>query len=321
MKRLLAAALLLASFGCADPDPPSLSPDRVAASESAREYLALNIPPTAVLESRQDGLHLREDTVIEIGDRRAEITRVVTEGVYIRIAEPLPPGHYNLRVSYERLLVGTDALVVTPDGQFDAGAMPDGGVQDAGVAPMDAGSDGGRRDSAMPPPDAGTGAGPPDAGAATETCNGLDDDGDSEIDEDDVCPCPRVQHGPRVYLACAERLGWTEARDECDGLGYHLVIINNSTEQDRVWSFAEAEIGAMDIWLGMDDQTDEGEYHWIDGTAAWTDGSPRGYSNWRDGDPGSRALQDCVEFDGATGGEWADNFCVSRLPYVCEARD
>ncbi len=113
-----------------------------------------------------------------------------------------------------------------------AGTPPsDAAPMDAGVTPEphDAAPAGGMPTEPPPPP--------PPAPTSSETCNGLDDDGDGEVDEDFLCPLGTTGEicvttcGANGYRLCeAPMCGWGEAcytfpedcsntiDDDCNGL-------------------------------------------------------------------------------------------------------
>ncbi|MEC7520094.1 MAG: lectin-like protein [Myxococcota bacterium] len=220
-----------------------------------------------------------------------------------------------------------DAAIVDADaGRSDAGPF-DGSVPDA--APMDAARpDGGLPDAGLPDagvPDAGLpDAGLPDTGlpdtgvCLVETCNGVDDDCDGQIDEMSVCGCPAETRGGSTYLFCTSpERRWDDARTYCMTRGYDLAILNDMAEDRWVWARTTGD----DTWIGLHDMRAEAEYEWVDGTVIWAGGAARGFTNWRGGVPEDTASQDCAQMDGdSSPGQWADHPCSDPLPFVCETR-
>jgi len=216
-------------------------------------------------------------------------------------------------------------------------ACPDAGAEtpDAGEAPVDAGGPGGDAggptedagdpmvDAGDPGGDAGVDAGAPDAGplCEAEVCDGEDDDCDSRIDEGAGCPCPVLQ-GPsgNAYLICdraeADELGWTQARAECEAVGYALVEIDDAAEDAFVYAAIDSR-GLGTTWIGLNDR--DTEMTWV-----WLDGTPLGYEHWDAGEPndGSGSGEDCAVIMTAPpsrASEWDDRTCSDGYDYVCEA--
>jgi hypothetical protein len=99
-----------------------------------------------------------------------------------------------------------------------------------------------------------------------ETCNGVDDDCDTRVDEDvcGTCRAERREGYHRDYLICpSPGLFWQEARDQCVLWGYDLVIIEDAWEKD----YLRALIGGFDYWwIGLRNRA--GVNYWVDDTAA-----------------------------------------------------
>jgi hypothetical protein len=120
----------------------------------------------------------------------------------------------------------------------------------------------------------------------------------------------------RSYLFCIART-WNEARTYCTMRGYDLTIVNDAAEDAWIWSTNVTYNGAVDTWMGLEDMAVNGTYVWVDGTTAWSGGAQT-YVDWRNGVPEDLDTEDCIEFDGPSGGQWADGVCSENLPFVCE---
>jgi hypothetical protein len=144
-----------------------------------------------------------------------------------------------------------------------------------------------------------------------ETLNGLDDDCDGEIDEDQPAPsgCDWLSYQDSRYLACQDDDDWNAALADCTGWGYHLATVGDAAETQ---------------FLG-DTLFDNNEYYWWIGlwdstmtnTWVWQDGDPSGYRNWRSGEPGTPNSDDCVDLR-EDWDNWGNRNCNNNLPYVCE---
>jgi len=147
---------------------------------------------------------------------------------------------------------------------------------------------------------------------ATETCNAVDQDCDSLIDDGPgVCPCPVEHQGDHAYAFCDTPAPWLYASVVgCGVFGYDLVKIESAVEDDWVTATA-LSYNTNPWWMGLNDRA-------IDGTWQWADGSSASYFGWAPGRPTTAAGNnaDCVQI-GATG--WVDSPCFNSRRFVCEA--
>ncbi len=90
---------------------------------------------------------------------------------------------------------------------------------------------------------------------------------------------------------------WPNAEAEANSLGGHLVTINDADEQDWVFDTFVATIPASaprdQIWIGLNDASQEG-------TFVWSSGEPVTYTNWASGEPSGDG--DFVLMRGVSGG-------------------
>lgn len=140
-----------------------------------------------------------------------------------------------------------------------------------------------------------------------ESCDGLDNNCDGDIDELG-CPatCRGVIYGGNGYMFCDAELDWWTAKQECETDGMHLAKIDNS--QENTFLGDEAYQGSSSlIWTGGYDDPSDG---WV-----WYDGSPFGWINWASGEP-APGKRDCTQLlDDYT---WGTKLCDSSARYVCE---
>jgi hypothetical protein len=147
----------------------------------------------------------------------------------------------------------------------------------------------------------------------SESCNGQDDDCDGLTDEEG-CPCPVYTFGGHMYMFCTPTANFAVARDTCAKSRYHLVKIENTTENKFIVDTAKA-INNATWWIGLNDQAVEGTYVWLDGSDAafltWTVGAPN--------NGGWRGNQDCaLILDIFAGYNWNDAACTDQARFVCE---
>jgi len=151
--------------------------------------------------------------------------------------------------------------------------------------------------------------------AETESCNGIDDDCDDVADDSSVCPCDVEYYSSdylNPYMFCSSAQAWTTAQSECDSYGYHMLTIDDATEDSWVDTTADS-YSTSKWWFGLNDRDSEG-------TFTWEDGSSSTYTNWRSGEPNdSNSNEDCAQLNRWTDGTWNDEPCSSSFYYICEA--
>ena len=69
---------------------------------------------------------------------------------------------------------------------------------------------------------------------------------------------------------------WTDSQSEALTLGGNLVTVNDAVE--NAWLFSTFSGVDKPLWLGLTDQTTEGNF-------AWISGEPFSFSNWSSGEP------------------------------------
>lgn len=131
----------------------------------------------------------------------------------------------------------------------------------------------------------------------------------------EYCPCLVEENAGRRYLFCSDAVTWSEGRDKCRGFGFDLARIESAAEQAFIWSIAGPTGG--EYWIGLNDRD-------IEGTFAWSDGTPLGdFADWADDQPDSGrgdVDEDCVEIIQTEDGQWNDRDCeTDYLDYLCEA--
>ncbi|WP_017652856.1 DUF4347 domain-containing protein [Fortiea contorta] len=101
---------------------------------------------------------------------------------------------------------------------------------------------------------------------------------------------------------------WTQAQTEAQRLGGNLVTINDAAEE--AWLKSTFGTGEQ-LWIGLTDQTVEGQYRWINGEAVT-------YTNWAPGQPSnSRSNEDFVVMN-STAGQWNDQLSSSKFRAIVE---
>ncbi len=105
---------------------------------------------------------------------------------------------------------------------------------------------------------------------------------------------------------------WIEAQLKAQALGGHLATINDAAENEWIRStFANYGGQPQAVWIGLTDRTTEG-------TFAWVDGSPVGYTNWNGGEPNNLGNEDYVEMVDPATGTWNDTHSGDFVSGVIE---
>jgi cysteine-rich repeat protein len=174
-----------------------------------------------------------------------------------------------------------------------------------------------------------------DGDACTNACrwntcgNGLCDGNDDCVTCPDDCgACPSMcgtgnLWRSSIYWFCPTDADWNAAENNCGALfGGHLVVIDDSSEQEFVLEAAQTVEPSRTWWIGLTDVENEGEWLTVTGASApfqyWGSGEP---NNSHGGDCISGVSEeDCVELDASNvGGGWNDYPCACVRPwFICE---
>ena len=148
---------------------------------------------------------------------------------------------------------------------------------------------------------------------AADSCNGVDDDCSGVIDDGDLCPCDMEWTADdHPYMFCGEyELEWSDARDACAYYGYHLVTIDDGTED--AWIDSTLYLyNKAGWWTGYNDRDDEDV--WV-----WEDGSASAYTNWSEDEPNDAWWnEDCMELWDDKAVDWNDENCRDDNHFICE---
>ncbi len=148
--------------------------------------------------------------------------------------------------------------------------------------------------------------------AATETCDGIDNDCDGTVDSASACGCDVETYSSNghTYLFCDTSSYWSTASSSCSSMGYHLVTMNDSAENAWVTSYTNTYM-TSDPWIGFNDRSSEGS--WV-----WETGETVSYTNWSSSEPNNSGDEDCAHLYDS--GAWNDHQCSGlSTGYICES--
>jgi hypothetical protein len=95
-------------------------------------------------------------------------------------------------------------------------------------------------------------------------------------------------------------LDWQNAERDCESDGAHLIVVNDSAEDDFVPDYH---------WIGYSETVSEGTFLWVTGAGASS------YEVWGGSDPDRSADAWCVV---QRPDDWHDDNCFETKSYVCE---
>ncbi|XP_072020400.1 macrophage mannose receptor 1-like [Amphiura filiformis] len=126
------------------------------------------------------------------------------------------------------------------------------------------------------------------------------------------CPAGWTAYQSSCYWFNTNALTWSDAKQDCQSQGAHLVVINDRYENGYVSAQLGLQTLKFSFWTGLNDIAKPGTYEWVDG-------SPITFTNWAVGQP-SDAFGNCVIADAgvSSSGYWFNFNCDDTHAYVCE---
>ncbi len=116
------------------------------------------------------------------------------------------------------------------------------------------------------------------------------------------------QAGPPRYELVTTARSFAAAEADAVARGGRLASAADAAENAAI---ARAANGWY-VWIGLTDQDGPS----TEGAFVWTDGTPRAYTNWGDGEPNNYGNEDCALM--TSDGRWVDVACDGARAYVVE---
>ncbi|XP_037072758.1 lectin BRA-3-like [Pollicipes pollicipes] len=108
------------------------------------------------------------------------------------------------------------------------------------------------------------------------------------------------------------KTSWTQASPACGVIHPNASLASVHNLLENAWIMETFQ--QMDMWLGLNDVAEEGQF-------VWTDGSPVDFTYWAAEQPDNYHDQDCAhmpdEVEPATG-QWDDELCSEERNFLCK---
>ncbi len=199
----ICAFVLMLGPGCVPPETPVLTPGSVGADEwRMARFEITGLSPQSYLENSADRLHLVRDLRLRVGAADLTVMQADGTGLTVRLASPLAPGDYDLRVfghGVERVsphalhVYAGDGGAVDAESDVAADAIGPDAVDGLDAPVLTDGFSDGDADPSDSSTDAGDGADGPwdavDAGDVANAADALSDTLDgADARDDSACP-------------------------------------------------------------------------------------------------------------------------------------
>lgn len=111
--------------------------------------------------------------------------------------------------------------------------------------------------------------------------------------------------GEACFYLSQRRATFSDGQSVCEEIGGNLVSIHSKKENEFIGGLTDEG-----LWIGLNDENEEGEFQ-------WTDGSSVKYTSWGPGEPNNKGDEHCTFYRPETQ-DWNDIDCfTSKLLFVC----
>nr|XP_045606294.1 macrophage mannose receptor 1-like isoform X2 [Procambarus clarkii] len=126
-----------------------------------------------------------------------------------------------------------------------------------------------------------------------------------------TCPSGWSYWNNHCYYLSPTTADWDTAHGSCnDLLGSELVSVGSADEDDYLTTLMSS--GYINIWMGLHDDDNGANWHWVDG-------SPFVFTNWYSGEPNNQGgVEHCAEKRSDYWYTWNDMPCSQLNYYVCK---
>lgn len=124
-------------------------------------------------------------------------------------------------------------------------------------------------------------------------------------------PPGAVRWNGHRYMAFRDACRWQEAKERCEAMGGHLVIIETVEEQNALQTML-TRVGLANVWTGATDEAEEGVWTWVDG-------SPVKFSFWHGSQPDNSG--GAQHYALLASGRWDDQANDVSHGFLCEWDD
>ncbi|KAI8502656.1 carbohydrate binding [Branchiostoma belcheri] len=128
------------------------------------------------------------------------------------------------------------------------------------------------------------------------------------------CPPGYQQHGHNCYKANNDKKSYDNAAATCRADGGSLAMPRDLQTHEFLVTLKNQVDRSAWFWLGFNDQSQEGEWHYVDGTRLGS------FHPWYPNEPNNHGgNEDCgVMFQDDQNNEWNDQGCSSELKFICQ---
>ncbi|NXJ96507.1 CLC4E protein, partial [Corythaixoides concolor] len=102
------------------------------------------------------------------------------------------------------------------------------------------------------------------------------------------CPKGWKQYQKSCYYISADTMSWLESKQNCSGMGSHLVVINSKAEQEFLTKDLKKFQKGANYYIGLMAQ-EVGQWQWLDRTPL-----NESAAFWRTGEPSNVTAEPCV---------------------------
>jgi len=128
----------------------------------------------------------------------------------------------------------------------------------------------------------------------------------------DECPEGFARSGQSCYAVTDTADNYWNGKAACrDNYNAQLAEILSADQNAEVAAYLKEHHPGVSPYFGLNDQDDEGVYHYPGEKAA-------SYYNWYKGEPNNKGNEDCMLIKHNKGFQWVDVRCNKKAPALCE---